>query len=288
MKPTHIYALLDPFTSEVRYVGKSVDIGLRLYAHCHDNPNRRTYCANWIRSLKPNKPEIIILETLNHFSEWPEAEIFWIAYMRSLGANLTNHSLGGLGLSTRTVTEETREKIRLKNTGKKRNAEICNRMSESAKKRPPVTEITREKRRINALNASEEVKNKRKIGFTGKQHTRESRDKMVIAATGRPATPGAIERCYEMAKNNIGRKDSPETLAKKSAWQKGKKTKPQSPETVAKRAAAIKEFWNTPEGKEKKAASVIKRQETIRKQKEELMLAEFPIEHISIDDTDLY
>lgn len=295
MKPTQIYALLDPFTSEVRYVGKSVDVKRRWYGHCHDNYRNQTYSANWIRSLKPHRPHFIILETVEHFSDWIEAEMFWIAYLRSLGANLTNLTLGGEGLNGFTPSKETIAKIRLKTIGQKRNAEICKRMSDSAKKKPPVTEITREKRRISALNASEEVKNKRKYGFKNKRHTEESRAKMAIAATGRPATPGAIERCYEMAKNSIGRKDSPETLAKKSAWQKGKKTKPQSPETVAKRAAIMKEFWNTPEGKEKKAASFIKRKETLLKQKEaklkqkeELLLAEFPIEHISIDDVDLY
>jgi hypothetical protein len=70
-----------------------------------------THKANWLRQLLAAglKPEVEVLET--HF----------IAYFRSIGCRLTNLTDGGDGLLGRKVSAETRRRISLSNTGKKRS-----------------------------------------------------------------------------------------------------------------------------------------------------------------------
>src|SRR5438874_480843 len=47
--PVFIYALVDPVTRFVRYVGKSEEPQERTTVHCNDKS--RTHRANWIRSI---------------------------------------------------------------------------------------------------------------------------------------------------------------------------------------------------------------------------------------------
>lgn len=58
--------------------------------------------------------------------------------------------------------------------------------------------------------------------MTGRNHSEESRLLISKSNKGRPATPEAIARCYEMAKNNIGRKLSEKQIAAISLAHKGK------------------------------------------------------------------
>lgn len=101
-KPTFIYGLIDPRNQQLRYVGKTVlapqrrtDVH-RLRARAE--PHKRHSMA-WILGLEREglKPEIEILETIEPGGNWVEAEQFWIAYFRMVGANLCNHSAGGEG-----------------------------------------------------------------------------------------------------------------------------------------------------------------------------------------------
>jgi hypothetical protein len=108
---TSIYALLDPNTAEVRYVGKSVNPALRYASHIHSRLHPRTHCGKWIRSLaiKGHRPEMVILEDS---ADWHEAEPFWISYFKFLGARLTNHSTGGeMGPIGYTPSHEARTKM---------------------------------------------------------------------------------------------------------------------------------------------------------------------------------
>ena len=110
-RPTTIYALCDPTTNEVRYIGKSTNVRKRLVSHCSDTKRKNNYCTNWVRSLKPLKPVILELEVTNQ--DWVEAEQFWISYFKWLGARLTNHTTGGEGAFgiTHVTSEITKAKI---------------------------------------------------------------------------------------------------------------------------------------------------------------------------------
>lgn len=99
-KPTHIYGLVDPITQQLRYIGKTVlKPERRLATHvwrAQTQPERRHSMA-WIASLvrSGSLPEVITIEVVPAGSDWVEAEQFWIAYFRSIGADLCNHTSGG-------------------------------------------------------------------------------------------------------------------------------------------------------------------------------------------------
>lgn len=95
-----IYALLDPNTSEVRYVGQTVQtLRERLRNHVMDARRRSESSAPvyaWIRGILENggRPEIKLITTaplqiLDHL------EVEWIWHYRAIGADLTNTQPGG-------------------------------------------------------------------------------------------------------------------------------------------------------------------------------------------------
>ena len=93
----YIYALVDPTTHQVRYVG-----------HTHKHPEARLhehlsasqpigYVHEWIRSLAPEQPTIIILQELEGTeSDAIRTETKWIKRFRRtiLNRNTRNNSSG--------------------------------------------------------------------------------------------------------------------------------------------------------------------------------------------------
>jgi len=112
----YIYALIDPRTNEVRYIGKSVTPEKRLIVHvCTTHVDSNPRKLNWIKQLKEEglRPTLLILEETTT-ELWPEREKYWIEFQRSLGNNLTNLADGGLGGGS--PSEETRKLIGEKNS----------------------------------------------------------------------------------------------------------------------------------------------------------------------------
>jgi hypothetical protein len=128
-----VYALADPRTGAIRYVGWSYDAAQRFKDHlkCARNGRGRTRSANWIRSLLriDLEPLQVIVET--GIGEWAEAERRWIRYYRRIGADLTNHTDGGGGVPGMKHSPETIEKLRRREV----SAETRARMSAAAKAR---------------------------------------------------------------------------------------------------------------------------------------------------------
>jgi hypothetical protein len=91
-----IYALIDPLTDECRYIGKT-RMGLHARLANHLGCKKALYSSHWIHGLKGQgyAPDVIELESGLSESEWPEAEQFWIAYFKMIGARLTNYTIGG-------------------------------------------------------------------------------------------------------------------------------------------------------------------------------------------------
>lgn len=108
MNTTFIYALCDPDTGMVRYVGKS-DIPKTRYFH-HLRDEHKTHKVNWIKQLKSQgkAPVLKIIEEIDK-NLWEQSEKKWVDYYRSIvGDKLTNITDGGIGPN---MTEETRKKI---------------------------------------------------------------------------------------------------------------------------------------------------------------------------------
>lgn len=91
---TYIYSLVDPFTNEIRYVGKTVNPRERYKEHLKEKYNTRK--CNWVQSLllKGVEPEFMVLDIVKT-EEWEFWERHYISLYKSWGFNLTNHTEGG-------------------------------------------------------------------------------------------------------------------------------------------------------------------------------------------------
>lgn len=110
-----IYALVDPRTGFIRYVGKtSCPLNRRLAGHINDSLRRRFQVPRfrWIgRLLNAGlRPEIVELEQCE---DWQDAEQFWISYLRFVGCDLLNATAGGDGTHGHRHKPETKERQRL-------------------------------------------------------------------------------------------------------------------------------------------------------------------------------
>jgi hypothetical protein len=91
-----IYALCEPDTCEIRYVGKTNNLQKRLNGHLCANEMSSLPSQKWIFALGKmgREPLMFILEWSK---DWEEAERRWISNFREDGANLLNIAPGGAG-----------------------------------------------------------------------------------------------------------------------------------------------------------------------------------------------
>src|SRR5258706_3676955 len=97
---TYIYALADPETGQVRYVGKADKPASRLRNHLTPRHlAHRTKKNSWLKGLlaKGLRPELVIVDCVEA-DHWEEVERGWIAYYLADGCDLTNGTEGGDGL----------------------------------------------------------------------------------------------------------------------------------------------------------------------------------------------
>lgn len=114
-----IYVLIDPRTSEVRYVGWAFDVRQRWHAHVSSAPRTRSHKANWIKQLLALGLRPIYQVIEEGTGDWREAERRWIDHYRRQGAALTNMTDGGEGTPGLYPSEETRAKMSRAHTGRK-------------------------------------------------------------------------------------------------------------------------------------------------------------------------
>lgn len=89
-----IYALIDPRTGAIRYVGKANDSAKRLKKHIQDSRTRNTPVYCWMRKLAGMGlvPSVRVLEVTD---DWQEAERRLIDVLRARGERLLNVAEGG-------------------------------------------------------------------------------------------------------------------------------------------------------------------------------------------------
>jgi hypothetical protein len=99
----YIYALVDPRTEEIRYVGKSIRPKSRLSDHVTKVVRGATLgpLAVWILGILADglRPEMTILESVGE-QRWQDVERKWIATLRESGSRLLNIHPGGNGAHT--------------------------------------------------------------------------------------------------------------------------------------------------------------------------------------------
>lgn len=119
-----IYALVDPATSEIRYVGRSSSGLARAKSHSRPSGLKTDdYCHRWIRKLLAEtglRPGIRVVQEFDAFDDIDsvlnDAEVYWVSYFRGIGCPLTNTTDGGRGLSGYRHTEEAKRMIGQKNS----------------------------------------------------------------------------------------------------------------------------------------------------------------------------
>lgn len=169
-----IYALLQPETKEIRYIGKTNSpLHKRLSGHLKDKCN--CYRTHWLRSLRI-RPEIVVIEKCAD-DIWEERERFWIAHYRSLGCNLVNQTIGGDGPGK--FTPEVLKKMSLAQKGRK-------------------VAITQARR-----DAISRAKKGKTNGLLGKKFSAERCRKMSITFTGRISPFRGIKQSADLVQKRI-------------------------------------------------------------------------------------
>jgi hypothetical protein len=107
---SYIYALIDPVTGHVRYIGYTSFLKKRFEEHKRSKSG--TYKGNWICSLRKNGmvPLLEIIDVVEECSVkfWEE---YYISLYKSWGFKLTNGTLGGDGTKGYKYTEEQIKKV---------------------------------------------------------------------------------------------------------------------------------------------------------------------------------
>ena len=216
-----IYALCDPDTEMVRYVGKAKCIPSRLKSH--RNEKRSTRKCRWLTCLcrRGVNPLVRILEEVAD-DKWEAAERLWIFYFRDQGCDLVNHTDGGEGL--RGASPETRAKLsvllkrrmadpsfRAKVFTEARNQKISAALSGKPKSREHVAKLPQ-----NQPGRSISEEHKRKL-LASKSHRWTPEEIAIIREQNRGNSYGFGNRSRK------GQKRSAEELLKASLSLRGKK-----------------------------------------------------------------
>jgi DNA-directed RNA polymerase specialized sigma24 family protein len=179
-----IYALIDPRTDEVRYVGKTVNLQERMWNHCAPKRLARSkaWKDRWIAQLIAVglHPRVLVLEEADP-DDWEAVEQRWIRYYRESGARLTNVTDGGEGLH--------------------------------GLKRGPMPEAQRELLRQAKLGRklSPETREKCARALIGRKWTDQQRAKFMASAVGHPVSAETRER-IAAAHRKLSEEDSGEIL----------------------------------------------------------------------------
>jgi hypothetical protein len=256
-KRTTIYALCEP-AGEIRYVGKTVyPMEWRLRDHINRASHGRdtTHKTRWIRRLLQHgyKPTVLVLEECE--GDGCEEERFHIRLAVQDGLRLVNLTAGGDGTLGYSPTEKTRQLLRAihkgRHKGVPRSPETRAKISASLKRKiendPDYLQAQREKiRRVSefchtpeAIAKMAESQRKRladpavranlaeksRITSKGRRHTEETKHKISVAHKTSPRAIAARKILNQktpeiLRQSNIGRKQSPEWVARRMASRK--------------------------------------------------------------------
>jgi hypothetical protein len=86
-----VYALTDPRTDEIRYIGLAKNVRRRLYHHMYYRGGSSVK-DSWIEQLLHDglTPSVEVLETVEDENTAREREAYWIRYYSQRGEQLTN------------------------------------------------------------------------------------------------------------------------------------------------------------------------------------------------------
>jgi hypothetical protein len=214
IKKYKIYALCEPCSKIIRYIGLTGDsLKRRYYDHYKCSVNTKK--SSWVKSKKiiGLRPKLIIIENNLTLHEAKSKEIYYISYYKSLGLNLVNGTSGGDGLFNPSVevrkkigdahrgkkispehinvlkklgmnriwTKEQREKASLSNKGKLLSEATKEKLSYFRKNTPfsekHIENIRKSKKKIKGIKISEE----RRLNMIGRKRSIEAKNKHSIS-----------------------------------------------------------------------------------------------------------
>lgn len=163
-----VYALIDPISGFIRYIGKTSEAQLAYRIKSHTYTKAKTHKGFWIRSLRQSGLhfEVLVLEHYATHALALEGEQSWISLCRSWNLPLTNATDGGEGSSGAKRSQETKELIRTKLLGKSRSLDVRLKIA---------------------------------TGHTGLKHSSITKQRMSKAHLGRKHTEVAIQRMRDAA-----------------------------------------------------------------------------------------
>ena len=181
-----VYALKDPRSQNIRYVGITKDVEKRLKQHLYyAKCGQRSHKASWIREVLAagSIPQIEILDTVDH-DEAAFWEIEWIRLLGALGSHLTNQTRGGDGLVD--LSPEAKARQDSKRWGRKHSAEACEKIR---KARTGSTQSEQARLKISQANRgrkdSMETRAKKSLAKKGAKFSVEHRKKLSVSRLNR-------------------------------------------------------------------------------------------------------
>lgn len=257
-KPWFIYALIDPRTDEIRYIGKTQyqTVEVRFKQHLKDSARGKDYYVyRWMRILQQDGliPQVCVLES-GAGAGVDEAEKKWISWYRPWG-RLTNLTDGGDGSSKLFQSEEKRRKISESWKYRVVSEETRRKMSEVRRGKVPkrgeawrlkASQLCIER---NKQPRSAETCQKISAALRGKKRgplSEEHRRKVSEARRGsKLKVPRSAEACAKISQRMKGRIIKPESIAKAKETRKRNGTggKPHTPESREKIRQAQLAAW---------------------------------------------
>lgn len=266
MKRAFIYALCEPGTRTVRYIGLTYDVNMRLQQHVTDTIKQRTYTGRWLAGIVKGgqAPGLIILSEVSH-EEGTTEETRFIRNARMLGMKLTNATDGGEGVIN--PSAETRQKeSQSKKLMYAQHPELREKFIQRMKRCWRDPEFRAKRKKTLLANQTPESRQNFRDAMKAKNSRPEVRAKISAAVKARWADPeyrarraaafakpGSYEKRCAAAKERSERpaiKDASRALHKK-LWA--------DPKFKAENTARIKSACSTPDSHARRSAAQKKR-----------------------------
>ncbi len=181
-----IYALIDPRTNCVRYIGWAYKPRKRLADHIYKARKEKTHKANWLNQLASLGLTPVLAELEHGTGDWSEAERRWISHYAAQGADLCNATAGGEGITGYVFSDATKKVMSEKKLHRKLSPEHKAKVGAAlrGRKRPPeVVAKIKASRKPRCL--SPEMREHLSQACSGWHHTEKARAKIAAAGTGR-------------------------------------------------------------------------------------------------------
>lgn len=205
MKKVWIYALADPNTEQIRYVGKANNPEQRLARHLCHAKSGTCHRDRWIQKLweSGQNPVLILLHRATA-SNWQKLERKWIKHFRNQDS-LTNVTDGGDGVIGYIFTEKVKQRI---------SVSLKKRFADHPESNPMFGRCH-----------TEEAKQKISLANLGKHHSEEAKQKIAIARLGNCLSEKTKQK---ISVSQRGKYISEETKRKMSLSQKKRLANPES------------------------------------------------------------